>query len=118
MDPEKTAPNGPGEDDKVVAPVSAQWRRSEGSASISDSIARGKDAVGAAGRDLASNIAERVSGVAGDLADKGANAAAAATAQAKTFTIELEAIARRNPLGAIAGAVAVGALFGMLRRRR
>ena len=143
MDQKKTAPDGSGEDDRVVAPVSAQWRQSEESASISKSIARGKDAVGAASaavsgvkstaahfvseaggqaarlaQDLASNVAGRVGGMAGDLADRGADAAATATAQAKTLTVELEALARRNPLGAIAGAVAVGALLGMLRRRR
>jgi ElaB/YqjD/DUF883 family membrane-anchored ribosome-binding protein len=78
--------------------------------------ARGEAARSARG--LASNVAGRVSEVAGDLADRGADAAAAATAQTKTFTAELEAIARRNPIGAIAGAVAVGALIGLLRRRR
>jgi ElaB/YqjD/DUF883 family membrane-anchored ribosome-binding protein len=55
--------------------------------------------------------------VAGDMADKGANIASATTQQAKTFATELEAMARRNPLGAIAGAVMVGVLIGMMGRR-
>jgi hypothetical protein len=40
-----------------------------------------------------------------------------ATEQAKTFASELESIARRNPIGAIAGAVLVGVLIGVLGRR-
>jgi ElaB/YqjD/DUF883 family membrane-anchored ribosome-binding protein len=154
MDHEKKALNASGEDDEVAPPVSAQWqesRRSGASASISESIARGKEAVGAAAsqaldsglqsigtakdtaadlasqassaaaksaRDFASNVAGQVGDVAGDLADKSAHVVSAATAQAKSFASELEAIARRNPLSAIAGAVAIGALIGMLGRRR
>jgi ElaB/YqjD/DUF883 family membrane-anchored ribosome-binding protein len=151
MDHEQPAKKGSGKDDKLAAAASAQWRGDEASVSISDSIARGGNAIEAAAsaavdsgrpslgsvkdsaadfvagaggqaarsaRSLASNVAGRVSEVAGDLADRGADAAAAATAQTKTFTAELEAIARRNPIGAIAGAVAIGALIGLLRRRR
>ena len=54
---------------------------------------------------------------ASDLAERGANAALVATDQAKTFASELENIARRNPLGAIAGAVLVGVLIGAMGRR-
>jgi hypothetical protein len=43
---------------------------------------------------------EHVSSMAGDLAEKGSNAASAATNQARTFATEFENIARRNPLGA------------------
>ena len=66
---------------------------------------------------LASHVAEGVRGVAGDLADRGADVAAAATARARVLAVELEAKARGNPLGAIAAAFAVGAAFGLLRRR-
>jgi ElaB/YqjD/DUF883 family membrane-anchored ribosome-binding protein len=41
-----------------------------------------------------------------------------ATEQAKTFAAELEGMARRNPLGTIAGAVLVGVVIGMMSRGR
>jgi ElaB/YqjD/DUF883 family membrane-anchored ribosome-binding protein len=126
-------------------------------AGISDSIARGKDAVGAAAKDamnsagsdlqslqadlnglketvtkfmseaadqaaksareVSTHVASRVSDVAGDLADRGSAMASTATEQAKTFASEVENMARRNPMGAIAGAVLVGIMIGLLGRR-
>ena len=68
-------------------------------------------------REMTSNMTEHVSSMAGDLAEKGSNAASAATNQAKTFAAELESMDRRNPLGALAGALFVGILIGMLGRR-
>jgi ElaB/YqjD/DUF883 family membrane-anchored ribosome-binding protein len=65
----------------------------------------------------AREIAGQVGTTASDLAERGANAALVASDQAKTFASELENIARRNPLGAIAGAVLVGVLIGMMGRR-
>jgi ElaB/YqjD/DUF883 family membrane-anchored ribosome-binding protein len=65
----------------------------------------------------AGEIGGRVSTAASDLAEKGANVASVATDEAKTLVTELENIARRNPLGALAGAVAIGVLIGMMRRR-
>jgi len=62
-------------------------------------------------------VAGQVSGVASGLADKGAEMAGAVSGQAKTFASELENVARGNPLGALAGAVAVGFLIGMMGRR-
>ena len=41
----------------------------------------------------------------------------AANEQAKTVASELESMARRNPLGAIAGAVLIGVFIGLLGRR-
>jgi ElaB/YqjD/DUF883 family membrane-anchored ribosome-binding protein len=127
------------------------------SSAISDSVARGKDAVGAAGKDamnsagtdlqslqadlnglkdtvtkfmsqaaseaaksareVSSNVADRVGDVAGDLADRGSAMASTATQQVKTFTSEIEGMARRNPIGAIAGAVLIGVLIGAMGRR-
>ena len=127
------------------------------SAAISDSIARGKDAVGSAAKDamnsagsdlqslqadlnglketvtkfmseaadqaaktarvVSSQVTSRVSDVAGDLADRGSAMASTATEQAKTFASEVESMARRNPMGAIAGAVLVGIMIGLLGRR-
>jgi ElaB/YqjD/DUF883 family membrane-anchored ribosome-binding protein len=126
-------------------------------AGISDSIARGKDAVGAAAKDamksagsdlqslqadlnglketvtkfmseaadqaaksareVSTHVASRVSDVAGDLADRGSAMASTATEQAKTFASEVESMARRNPIGAIAGALLVGIMIGVLGRR-
>jgi ElaB/YqjD/DUF883 family membrane-anchored ribosome-binding protein len=65
----------------------------------------------------AREIAGQVSTAASDIAEKGANVASVATDQAKTLVTELENIARRNPLGALAGAVVVGVLIGMMGRR-
>jgi ElaB/YqjD/DUF883 family membrane-anchored ribosome-binding protein len=65
----------------------------------------------------AREIAGQVGTAASDLAEKSANVASVATDQAKTLVTELENIARRNPLGALAGAVVVGVLIGMMGRR-
>jgi ElaB/YqjD/DUF883 family membrane-anchored ribosome-binding protein len=65
----------------------------------------------------AREITGQVGTAAGDLAEKGANVASVATDQAKTLVTELENIARRNPLGALAGALVVGALIGIMGRR-
>jgi ElaB/YqjD/DUF883 family membrane-anchored ribosome-binding protein len=43
--------------------------------------------------------------------------ASTATEQAKTFASEVESMARRNPMGAIAGAVLVGIMIGLMGRR-
>ncbi len=66
----------------------------------------------------AHEIADQVGTAASELAERGANVASAATGQANTLVSELENIARRNPLGTLAGAVVVGILIGMLGRRR
>jgi ElaB/YqjD/DUF883 family membrane-anchored ribosome-binding protein len=129
-------------------------------ASVSESLARGKDAIGAAAseamtaagsdlqairndlnnlkdtlakfmaqasheaarsaRDVSSSVADQVKDVVGDaggLADKGSQFASTAGEQAKTLAAEIEAMARRNPLGALAGAVAIGFLIGVWGRR-
>jgi ElaB/YqjD/DUF883 family membrane-anchored ribosome-binding protein len=52
------------------------------------------------------------------LADKSSELATSAKAQVKTFASELEAMARRNPLGTIAGALLVGVVIGMMSRGR
>jgi len=125
--------------------------------SISESVARGRDAIGSAAneamnsagsdlqslradlnslkdtvakfvsqagseaaksaREVTSNVADQVGGVASDLADRGAGMASVASDQAKSFASELESMARRNPIGAIAGAVVIGVLIGLMGRR-
>jgi len=141
---------------------SAQFESKHGGAisseaTISESMARGKDAIGAAAneaitaarsdlqslrsdlnslrdtvtkfasqagtetaksaRQVASNVAGQVGGAVNDLSREGAEMASTASNQAKTLASELENIARRNPLGAIAGAVVLGALIGLMGRR-
>ena len=68
-------------------------------------------------REVTSSVADQVGGVATDYVGKGAEMTAAASEQGKTVASELESIARRNPLGAIAGAVLIGVLIGLLGRR-
>ncbi len=75
-------------------------------------------------REVSSSVAGHVGDVAGhvgdkasDLADRGARFAATTGEQAKSLAGEIEAFARRNPLGALAGAVAVGFIIGLWGRR-
>jgi len=76
-------------------------------------VSRAGDEAGKSAREIAGQVGTGAS----DLAEKGANVASIATDQAKTLVTELENIARRNPLGALAGAVVVGVLIGMMGRR-
>jgi ElaB/YqjD/DUF883 family membrane-anchored ribosome-binding protein len=68
-------------------------------------------------RDATSNLAGQVGDAANDLADRGSQLVSSAGDQAKTFASELETMARRNPLGTLAGAVAIGVLIGIMGRR-
>ena len=72
-------------------------------------------------RDVSSSIAgqlkDAVGNVADDLAGKGTQFVSTAGEQGKTLAAEMEAIARRNPLGALAGALAIGFLIGVWGRR-
>jgi ElaB/YqjD/DUF883 family membrane-anchored ribosome-binding protein len=68
-------------------------------------------------REVTSTVAGQVSDMASDLAGRGSQLASSAGEQAKTFATELERMARRNPLGALAGAMAVGILIGIMGRR-
>jgi ElaB/YqjD/DUF883 family membrane-anchored ribosome-binding protein len=80
-------------------------------------ISHASDEATKSAREITSNVTEQMSGVASDMAGKGANMASAASQQAKTLASEIEGMARRNPLGAIAGAVVIGVLIGMMGRR-
>ena len=150
MDQNRSRPEAPSKDPKP--------------ASVGESLARGKEAIGAAAseamtaassdlqairndlnnlkdtlakfmdqatheaarsaREVSASVSSRVRdavGEAGDvassLADKGTQFASTAGDQAKTLAGEIEAMARRNPLGALAGAVAIGFLIGVWGRR-
>jgi ElaB/YqjD/DUF883 family membrane-anchored ribosome-binding protein len=127
------------------------------SASVGESLSRGKDAIGSAAadamaeatsdlqairsdlnnlkntlskfmtqasneavksaREVSSSVAGQVEDAASGLADKGSQFASTAGDQAKSLAGEIEAMARRNPLGALAGAVAIGFVIGMWGRR-
>jgi ElaB/YqjD/DUF883 family membrane-anchored ribosome-binding protein len=67
-------------------------------------------------RNIGSEVASQVGTAASGLAEAGAEMASTAKEQAKTFASELEGMARKNPLGALAGAVLVGVVIGMMSR--
>jgi ElaB/YqjD/DUF883 family membrane-anchored ribosome-binding protein len=69
-------------------------------------------------QEVTSTVAAQVGGVASDLTGRGAEFASAATDQAKDLASELETTIRRNPLGALTGAVLLGAIIGLIGRRR
>jgi hypothetical protein len=62
--------------------------------------------------------ASQVGDAASGAADTGADLAASAKQHARTLASELEAMARRNPLGTIAGTLMVGVIIGMMSRGR
>jgi hypothetical protein len=77
-------------------------------ARLRDTIARlASDAGGGAVktvRSVSQTVASQVGSAASGVADAGSEFASSAKEHAKTFASELEAGARRNPLGTIAGA--------------
>jgi ElaB/YqjD/DUF883 family membrane-anchored ribosome-binding protein len=84
---------------------------------LKDTVAKLIDRAGNETAKSAREIAGHVGATASDLAERGANVASAATDQAKTFAAEFESMARRNPLGTLAGMLLVGVLIGMMGRR-
>jgi ElaB/YqjD/DUF883 family membrane-anchored ribosome-binding protein len=84
---------------------------------VSKFMSQAADEATKSAREVSANVAGRVGDVATDLAQRGSAMASTATDQAKTFASEVESMARRNPIGAMAGAVMVGILIGMLGRR-
>ena len=68
--------------------------------------------------EVSSSVASQVSDAASSFAESGTNMASAAKEQAKTFASELENMGRRNPLGAIAAALMVGVLIGLIGQGR
>jgi ElaB/YqjD/DUF883 family membrane-anchored ribosome-binding protein len=69
-------------------------------------------------RNVGQVVASHVGSTATGLANTGADIATSATKQLKTFATELEEIARKNPLGALAGALGVGIVIGLIVRGR
>ena len=91
-------------------------------ASLKDSLANLASQVGGDAaktvRSVGQTVASQVGSAASGVADAGSDLASSATAHAKTFASELEGMARRNPLGTIAGALLVGVIVGMMSRGR
>ena len=69
-------------------------------------------------RNMSDAVASQVGEAAGGVADTSSDLATSAKQHAKTFASELEAMARRNPLGTIAGTLVVGVIIGMMTRGR
>ena len=69
-------------------------------------------------RNMSDTVATQVGDAASGVADTGSDLANSASQHAKTFASELEAMARRNPLGTIAGTLALGVIVGMMSRGR
>ena len=69
-------------------------------------------------RGASQSLASQVGGAASGVADMGSDLATTAKEHAKTFASELEAMARLNPLGTIAGALLIGVVIGMISRGR
>jgi ElaB/YqjD/DUF883 family membrane-anchored ribosome-binding protein len=69
-------------------------------------------------RNMSDAVASQVGDAASGVADTSSDFATSARQHAKTFASELEAMARRNPLGTIAGTLVVGVIVGMMTRGR
>jgi hypothetical protein len=97
--------------------------------SISDAAAAGRDDIAADLHRLSADVASlkaTLAGLAKTMAaevgeaatDIGEDVASAAKDQAKTLLSEVEAAARRNPLGVLIGAFGIGLLIGLMKGRR
>jgi hypothetical protein len=69
-------------------------------------------------RNVGHTVASQLGSTASGIATTGSDIASSATEQFKTFTNELEGIARKNPLGALAGALVIGIVIGLIARGR
>jgi len=91
-------------------------------ASLKDTFTRLTSQLGDVGTKTARNVSQAVASQIGSatsgMVDTGSDLASSAREHAKTFASELEGMARRNPLGTIAGALVVGVIIGMMSRGR
>jgi hypothetical protein len=67
---------------------------------------------------VSQTVASQIGSTTSGIVDTGTDLASSAREHAKTFASELEGMARRNPLGTIAGALLVGMVIGMMSRGR
>jgi len=91
-------------------------------ASLKETLARFASQAGSEAsqtlRQVGQTVATQLGTAASGVAEAGSELAASAKEQAKTFASEVETMARRNPLGALAGALFVGVIIGMISRGR
>jgi len=91
-------------------------------ANLKDTFTRFASQLGDAGaktvRNVSQTVASQVGNATSGMVDTGSDLASSAKEHAKTFASELESMARRNPLGTIAGALLVGVVIGMMSRGR
>ena len=115
--PVRTEPSGPA---NGLSETMGQLNRDVGS--LKDSFTRLASQLGDVGtktiRNVSQTVTSQIGTAAGGLVDTGSDLASSAREHAKTFASELEGMARRNPLGTIAGAVLVGVVIGMISRGR
>jgi ElaB/YqjD/DUF883 family membrane-anchored ribosome-binding protein len=90
----------------------------DGLAELRREFASLKDHVARFASQASGEVAKSIGGAASSATGAGSDLMSNATEQAKTFAAELEGMARRNPLGTIAGAVLVGVVIGMMSRGR
>ena len=64
------------------------------------------------------DMGQAVGNAASSAMEAGSEMASSATTQIRTFAGEIERMARNNPLGAVAGALIIGVLIGMMGRGR
>jgi ElaB/YqjD/DUF883 family membrane-anchored ribosome-binding protein len=69
-------------------------------------------------RSVGHTVASQLGSTASGIATTSSDMASSATEPFKTFANELEGIARKNPLGALAGAFAIGIVIGLIARGR
>ncbi len=87
-------------------------------ASLRESLGRVVNGVAEEATKTVQGAAAQTGATAQGLADSGLDLAASAKDQALGLVGELETIARRNPLGALGGALLVGMVLGMITRGR
>ena len=103
--------------------------RSAESSSLSEVIAQGRELAGAATagamgtaatglRSLQDNVGALANTATQFASETGADVASRTAVKAKSWGDQLESLARGNPLGALLGAVLIGALLGMRGRGR
>ena len=93
--------------------TSGQSKPHQSSESLGDTARSAIDSV----KNTVGDAVDRGQAVVSQAGDAANEMAETATQQIKTFASELESMARRNPMGAIAGAVLVGIMIGVLGRR-
>jgi len=112
-DPGNVEPGGLGEDVKKLRGDVA---------SLTNTLSRLASQVGGEAaktvRSAKQSLSAHVGSATDAVVDASSDLAASAKGHAKTFTSELEGMARRNPLGTVVGALIVGVVIGMMSRGR